>query len=180
MKYLYILLLGGSVSVTFAQKGEITYNHNATDGTNNVKIKILDNEDDIVRKSPALFINGKAYPKSLLQSIDETQIKSFRIEEGDTTINRVKYHGRIYVTTKERYHIIPVTLSFVKEKYTNLNDQFIIFLVNGKIITEDPDNYFIDDNFILQVSIGSLKKPEMKFVEIITKTGENKKKMESF
>jgi len=150
--------------------GKMSYRIDSLDITAKRTVKIINETED---NTPLVLINEKRYSKSLIRSIPVTQIKSFRVEKCDTVINNVHYSIRICITTNDEYILNPVTMETIKEKYTD-NRPFI-FLVNNEIVIEDLNDYYIDENSILQITKGKIKSLGIYYINILTKTEENEK-----
>jgi hypothetical protein len=130
---------------------------------------------------PAFFINEKFYPMSIIASLDPAHVDSFKVVEEDTVINGELYHGKIYITVlDDAFEIKEISLSAIKEKYTDLKEQPAVFIIDGRIITRDYDTYLMDENILYTISTGNIKNPEIFFVNILTKSEENIKKQNTF
>jgi hypothetical protein len=147
---------------------------------------IIDSEKEETKPEPATYINGKYYQRSVLYSIaavlDKQKISSFNLVEEDTVINEIPYHGKIHITLDSVFEIKvkEISLSAIKEKYTDLIDYPAVFVLDGDLVTSDCDSYIIDENAILQIVFGKIKNPKIAFVEILTKTEDNIKKRNGF
>jgi hypothetical protein len=92
-------------------------------------------------------------------------------------------NGKHYQTSLDSafyMQIKEISLSAIKEKYTELEDCPTIFTINGELIKSDCDRYVMDENAILQITFGKIENPKIAFVEILTKTKENIKKRSEF
>jgi hypothetical protein len=174
VRFLFILIFSLNISLLFGQEkkemGLISYREEAEkmeDETDEVRVNILD-EVDNPHCPHLVIVNGKACPSLFGDTMLMSHLELIQVRKGDTIVNNVKYYGKIYITIKEGYDFNLVSLNFVKGKYTKLKDQPVVFLVNGNII-KDPDDYFMDENLIRQVTIGKLKSPDMSYVDISTK-----------
>jgi hypothetical protein len=172
MKLIFVLIFSLNISFLFGQEkreqGLISYREEAEkveDKIDGVEVIILEDA-----KQPVIFINGKACPTIFGDTILMSQLEFLKTRlRQDTIINNVKYYGKIYFTIKEGYDFNPVSLNFIKEKYTKLKDQPVIFFINENIIKEDPENYFMDEKLVRKITIGKLKSPDMNYVDISTK-----------
>lgn len=165
-------------------QGKIAYRD--VDVVQDSSLRIIDYEKEETRLEPATYINGKYYQGSVLNSIvsvlDIQKISSFNIVKEDTVINETLYHGKIYITLDSVFEIKvkEISLSAIKEKYTDLKDYPAVFVLDGNLVTSDCDSYIIDENAILQIVFGKIKNPKIAFVEILTKTEDNIKKRNGF
>jgi hypothetical protein len=181
MKLIFILIFSLNISLLFGQEkreqGLISYREEAekvVDETDGIKIIMLDGENDNHHCAHVVCVNGKACPSLFADTMLMSQMESIKLGKGDTIINNVKYLGKVYITIKEGYDFNLVSLNFVKEKYTKLKEDIpVVFLVNGHIVKDHPDDYFMDEKLIRQIAIGKLKYPDINYVDIKTKTEEN-------
>jgi hypothetical protein len=171
MKLIFVLIFSLNIFLLYGrekkEQGPVSYwekEEKVEDGTDGVEVIILEDA-----KQPVIFINGKACPTIFGDTILMSHLESIQVRKGDTIVNNVKYYGKIYITIKEEYDFNLVSLNFVKEKYTKLQDQPVIFFVNENIIKEDPENYFMDEKLVRKITIGKLKSPDMNYVNILTK-----------
>lgn len=92
----------------------------------------------------------------------------------------IQYYGQIYIKTKSEYNLKLITLTSLKEKYTNLENQPVVFMIDGNIVNGDYDKFVVDENYILQIIIDNIKNEkeniDLKIVKLLTKSEENIKK----
>ncbi|MDR1974234.1 MAG: hypothetical protein LBQ31_06120 [Bacteroidales bacterium] len=124
------------------------------------------------------LINSEHFPK--LASIKPENIKEIKVASVDTQIGNSKYHGIIFITTKDDYKPKPVSLNDLKLKYTNIRGKSTVFQIDGNIVNGDCHEYFIDENYILQIIVDKFenKNEGLSFdiINILTKSEENIKK----
>jgi hypothetical protein len=179
MRFLFVLIFYCSVSTVFGQKdtarsepGKISFREEAIDSS----LLIVDYETVNFPPAPAFFINEKFYPASIMASLGpyHSQSNSLRVVEEDTVINGELYHGKIYITVSDdAFEIKEISLSAIKEKYTELKGQPAVFIIDGQIITRDYDTYLMDENILYTISTGKIKSLDMAYVDILTKTENN-------
>jgi hypothetical protein len=90
------------------------------------------------------------------------------------------YYGQIHITTKNSYNPKIISLTELKEKYTNLKSEPTIFIIDGEIITSDYDEYVVDENLLWRIYIDKVENEkeniDLKFIKLLTKSEENLKK----
>lgn len=126
---------------------------------------------------PAFFVNGK-FASGLL--IDPQLIDSIKVVNGEVQMDNQKYKGQVYIQTKTAIGLRLISLTAVKDKYTEFKNKPVIFLVDGKIVKEDYDNYVVDESYVLQINVDTVNNPTEKIdlgvIELLTKTAANIKK----
>jgi hypothetical protein len=156
--------------------GEISFRERAIDSS----LLIVDYEKVNSHPASAFFINEKFYKFSIIASLDPTCLSSFKVIEADTIINGELYKGKIYITLNDEFEIKEISLSGIRDKYTDLKEQPTVFIIDGKIVTGDCDTYLMDENVLYTISTGKIKNPDIVFVDIKTKTEENIKERNRF
>lgn len=130
-------------------------------------------------KNPAWFING-IYVSNAVTTLNPQMIDNINLINKDSTIDGTKYYGQIYIKTKSEYNLKLITLTSLKEKYTNLENQPVVFMIDGNIVNGDYDKFVVDENYILQIIIDNIKNEkeniDLKIVKLLTKSEENIKK----
>lgn len=131
-------------------------------------------------RQPAFFINGKLMAEPLLNSLDPKRIESLDVVKGDTLINNIQYNGRIYIKTKTDYNPKNISLTELKNKYTDLKGKPVIFMIDGDIVNADYDNYVVDENNLLTIIIDKFQNAkesiDLGLIKLLTKSEENIKK----
>lgn len=131
-------------------------------------------------KLPALYVNGRLVNRMF--HLDPKLIESLDVDTSSFQIGGVKYYGRLRITTKISYNSKFISLNEVKEKYTNLNGEPVIFMVDGEIITSNNDEYLVDENllwriFIDKIEDGRGENLDLNLIKLLTKSDENLKKL---
>ncbi len=145
------------------------------------KIKVIYVSDKI-EIGPAFFINDKFVGDFGELIIDPENIDSIQILKVNFQIDSIHYYGKILITTKPNYHPQLISLNALKDKYTNLNNKAVIFMIDGNIINADYDKYHVDENYVLQITVDKIKNTkeniDLGLIKILTRTEENIKKSE--
>lgn len=142
-------------------------------------IKVIYAEGHQKYKNPAWFINGNfiANPVSIL---NPKMIEDISIIKRDSTIEGNTYNGQLYIRTKNAYQPALISLTALKNKYTKLGKQAVVFMIDGNIINEDYDKFLVDEDYILQIIVDKIKNEkegiDLKLLKILTKSEENIKK----
>ena len=126
---------------------------------------------------PVFFMNGKFVNKELFNILNPQKIENIEILRSDTLIDNIKYHGKIYIITKNDYTPKSISLSGIKNKYTNLKGKPVLFFVDGNMINADYDNYLIDENNLLTMYIGKFENAKehinLSIITVLTRSDEN-------
>lgn len=135
-----------------------------------VKIKNFD-------RQPALYLNGKFMSNFILSTIDPTVIDNIHIEKNDIEIEKKRYYGQIYINFKKEYTPKIISLTDLILKYTNLKNEFTIFMLDYNIIKEDCDQFFVDEKYILKILIDTIEvgndNQNINVIQLLTKSKEN-------
>ena len=142
-------------------------------------IKVLYADKTNSEKKPAFFINGKFAGNFLL--IKTGDIDSMSIVSGNLQVDSIKYYGQIHLFTKKNYSPKLISLTAVKEKYTNLGNKSVVFTIDGDIINSDYDKYFVDENYLLQIVVDKIiiatENVDLGLIKLLTKSEENFQKL---
>ncbi len=143
--------------------------------TSDTSLKVIYVDEE--KKPAATFINGRFFQNQNLTSINPNDIEDLNVVKADTLIGNVQYSGLIYIRTKKDYPLRLVTLTELKNKYTNLKGKPAIFMVDGNFINGDYDNYLVDENNLLTIIVDKLQteKEQINFglIKLLTKSDEN-------
>ena len=135
------------------------------------------NSTNSLKKPPLIFLNGQLINSTLFNTINPKSIESINIAKGDKQLEDTFHHGQIEIKTKDNYNIQPISLNQLKHKYTSLKKETVIFTVDNELITENYDNYFVDENYLLRMTIENTKiineKKAIIFIKILTKSENN-------
>jgi hypothetical protein len=159
----------GQKDTVHREPGRIAFREETIDSS----LLIIDYETVDFPPLPAFFINERFYPASIMASLGPCS-SSVRVVEEDTVINGELYQGKMYITVlDDEFEIREISLSAIKEKYTNLKGQPAVFIVDGQIVTRDYDTYLMDENILYTISTGKIKSLNISYVDILTKTENN-------
>jgi hypothetical protein len=147
-----------------------------TSADSTIKVRYADNTNS--GKQPAYFINGKFAGSSL--SVKPDDIDSIRVVKEEFRFENIKYNGQIHIFTKKNYSPKLITLTALKEKYTNLGTKPVVFTIDGSIVNSDYDKYLVDENNLLQIVVDKIiiakENPDLGLIKLLTKSEENIKK----
>lgn len=140
-------------------------------------IKIVYVHEDTATKTPAFFLNGRFvyYPSFNAKIIDNINVVKEAIN-----IDGIEYPGQVYITTKKGYEPKLISLTDLKDKYTNLKNKPAVFTIDGDFINADYDKYLVDENNLLQIDIDKFKNAkeniDLGLIKLLTKSDSNIKK----
>jgi len=189
MKPLFILLLVLAATISF---GQIT-NGKAPGilvdtGKNPIRdttLRVVHVDRNKPERQPAFIINGEyVMNQSFISGLDPKWIEKIEVLKGDTMINNVRYYGQIHIKTRSDYNYNPkaISLTELKNKYTEFKGKPVIFMIDGNIVNADYDNYLIDENDLLTIIIDKFQNAKEDtgwgLIKLLTKSEENIKKRE--
>lgn len=129
------------------------------------------------KESPAIYLDGKLVHGSVMATLNPHGIDSITVDKGYRDIDGQKYYGAVYISLKKDYFPNLISLTDLKKQYTKLGSQTALFMVDGKAIHDDYDQYKIDKGYILSVTLERVKNPkanlDLTLVKLLTKTPEN-------
>jgi len=144
-------------------------------------LKVLYVDKNTQEKSPAYYLNGQFINGTIIKTLDPNRIENIRVEKLDLEIEEIKYDGQIFIETKADYKPKLISLTELKLKYTNIKNGSTLFMIDNEIVNEDFDNYLVDENFLLRISVQKIEnakeKLNLNLVSILTKTEQNIKKV---
>jgi hypothetical protein len=142
-----------------------------------LKVVYANKESNI--NKPAYFLNGKMVSEILLETLNPNQIESINIGKS-IQIDNIRYSGQIHVKTKSSYTPKLISLTDLKEKYTNLKNKSVVFMIDGSIINSDYDKCMVDENYLLTIIIDKFENTQEKIdlglIKLLTRSDENIKK----
>ena len=147
-------------------------------------LRVIYVDKDKLNQMPAYFIDGQfvinqalLFNQALPFNITPDNIANIEVRKVDTIIDNKLFHGQVYIRTKEGFTPKFITLTELKNKYTNLKGKPVIFVLDGNFVTADYDNYLINENNLLTIIIDSLKtgkeKIELGLIKLLSRTEEN-------
>ncbi|MGV3685612.1 MAG: hypothetical protein ACO1NS_08300 [Daejeonella sp.] len=148
-----------------------------TSNSNDTTLKVLYIKKS-THKIPAYYINGHRVNEAFVHSINPNMIDGIQIHKENVEIGSVMYYGQVYITTKKHYAPKLISLSKLKAKYNILKGEPAIFILDGEVVTEDFDNFVVDENLLWRIIIDKVENENinMKFIKLLTNTDENRKK----
>ena len=148
--------------------------------TTDTTLKVVYMTKSTSTQEPAYFLNGKFVDRSLLATLNPKIIDSINVAKGIIQIDSVEYNGQIYIKTKSSYNPKLISLTNLKDKYTNLKNKFAAFMIDGNIVNADYDKYMVDENDVLQIIVDNIKNAkqniDIAFIKLLTKSDENIKR----
>ncbi|MEG0696876.1 hypothetical protein [Algoriella sp.] len=131
---------------------------------------LIDTEFNDINK--AIFkIDDVVYPPSVAMSLNSDDFENVNVIKNDPNFP----NGILKIKTKNNIKINPITLKDLVSKYTKLSGNQNIYNVNNQIINEKSNEYLIDENNVLSITIKEIDKADLKFnyIKINTKSKEN-------
>lgn len=148
-----------------------------------VPVKIhdyLDNEDCkcIIIINNQLIVSSSFLFKGV---INENLIEDIAILDTSMKIGDIEYDKRINITTWIEYIPKVISLSDIITKYTDLDNELVLFLINGEpVISSNYSTFVVDEENLLEIVIdksllSSEKENYLYLINLLTKTKENMK-----
>jgi len=173
MKTLLILTFAFWSTSTFGQ----TPSNKELEKDTSLKVVYANKESNT--NKPAYFLNGQFVSEILLKTLNPNQIESINIGKG-IQIDNIRYSGQIHIKTKSSYAPKLISLTDLKEKYTNLKNKSVVFMIDGSIITSDYDRCMVDENYLLTIIVDKIENTQEKIdlglIKLLTRSDENIKK----
>ncbi len=143
-----------------------------------LKVVYANKESNI--NKPAYFLNGKFVSETLLGTLNPNQIESINVVKDNIQIDNIQYSGQIHITTKSSYAPKLISLTHLKEKYTNLKNKSALFMIDGSIINANYDKYMVDENNLLTIIVDKIENTQEKIdlglIKLLTRSDENIRK----
>ncbi len=184
MKALLILAIAIWSTSTFGQtpidktSGVIINQNKGLESDTVLKVIYANQEGQI--NTPAFFINGKFVNETLLGTLNPTQIESINVVKDSIQIDNIQYFGKIHIKTKSSCTPKLISLTALKDKYTNLKSKAIVFMIDGNIINADYDSYMVDESYLLTIIVDKIENRkehiDLGLIKLLTKSEENIKK----
>lgn len=184
MKPLLILAFTIGSTITFGQTPTTKASNlsikskNELGSDTSLKVIYANNESQI--NKPAYFLNGKFIGQTLLSTLNPIQIESINVVKGTIRIDNIQYYGQINIKTKSSYNPKLISLTDLKDKYTNLKNKSVVFMIDGSIINADYDSCLVDESYLLTIIIDNIANSKeninLDIIKLLTKSEENIKK----
>jgi hypothetical protein len=140
-------------------------------------IKVFYVNKNVSERKPAIYLNGQFVNENNIKTINPKIIENLRVESQNIMIGNKNYYGQIFINTKSNYKLHFISLTDLKLKYTNLKKNSTIFMIDNELINDNYDNFLVDENNILKISVEKIVNREEKlkfnFVKIWTRTEKN-------
>jgi hypothetical protein len=176
MKLLLILTFAIWTVSTFGQ----TPSNKELEKDTNLKVVYTNKESNI--NKPVYFLNDKFVNEGLLGTLDPNQIESINIVKDNIQIDDIQYAGQVHIKTKSSYAPKLISLTDLKEKYTNLKNKPVVFMIDGIIINADYDNYMVDETYLLTIIVDRIENTQQKIdlglIKLLTRSDKNIKAAE--
>jgi molybdopterin converting factor small subunit len=184
MKKFYILLFAFAATNSSGQTTNSNTPGIAADTKNtaamDTTLKVVYAEKKDTIQAPAYFLNDKFVNQTLFGTLNPKLIESLNVVKANVQIDKVQYYGQIHIKTKDNYNPKIISLTDLKEKYTNLKDKPVLFMIDGIIINADYDNFVVDENNLLKIIVDKLQNAkesiDLSLIKLMTKSDENLKK----
>jgi hypothetical protein len=128
-------------------------------------------------QQPLYIINGQASTSSVLFSMDPNMINDIQVLRGDTTVDKVTYSGRVIIETRQGIAPKYISLTQLKDKYTNLKGKTVVFTLDGNFINADYDKYVIDEAGLLTIVVDALQatkaNSELGLIKLLSRSKQN-------
>jgi hypothetical protein len=182
MKQFIILLLAFVAIQSF---GQTTNSNNPVNGEYTTKnqngdtaLRVIYADKNKPNRQPAIFVNEKyVMNQNFFATFDPNHIESIEVIKRDTLIENISYDGQIYIKTKIHYAPKFISLTDLKDKYTDFKGKPVVFMLDGNFVNANYDNYLVDESNLLTIIIDKLEtdneKIELGLVKLLTKTEEN-------
>ena len=181
MKYLFLLATMFSSCTGFAQMNNATPPLNPSTTINaqqpDTAFRVIYVNKTEAHQQPLYIINGHTSTSSVLFSMDPNQIKDIRVLRGDTLVDKVTYSGRVFIETMQTVAPKYITLTQLKDKYTNLKGKAVVFTLDGNFINADYDKYAIDEAGLLTIVVDALPATkgnnELGLIKLLSRSKQN-------
>ena len=163
---MYFMLLFAT-GVAFGQEGvsaiKDTTNEQAAIKETTIRVIYADKTKNVRRgREFEVYINNVLVGNSI-DGFDFSGIETDEIED----INIISYPGsdtmslaQVHITVKNNYLAKPISLTEIKNKYTNLESRSAIFFIDETLIEGDYDKYMTDENGIYTITIDKFSNPK--------------------
>ena len=179
MKKLFIFLFAFAATHSFGQtvkdKSQDVSVDSKTNQNRDTTLRVVYAYKSKHGQQPAFFINGKFLINSDFIKVDE--IENINVIKRDTLIENRSYGGQVYIKMKSDYAPKLISLTDLKDKYTDFKEKPVVFMLDGNFINAGYDNYLVDENNLLTIVVDKLETNKEKLVigliKLLTKTEEN-------
>ncbi|MEC3880080.1 hypothetical protein [Parapedobacter sp. 10938] len=128
----------------------------------------------------AFMVNGSFLPNLAVQTIVPSGIKGLHIAKNDTVVNGHTYRGTLWITLHDDYAPVFVSLTELKQKYTELKPGPTVFMIDNQLINGNYDQLMVNEKYILKIEVKRLTDAEghedVNVVKLVTRSEENIRK----
>jgi hypothetical protein len=137
----------------------------------NVKVTYAtDNKEQNKDSHPEYYIDSVLVKGNLIGAINPRDIISINIDKESAT-------GKVFIKMSPSRKYSFITIKQLKEKYVSGQESSIVYLLDGKLVTDDQqmidENYVSRINVVQPLSIPYLTRAKICVVEITTLSEEN-------
>lgn len=180
MKALFVFALAIWTTNTFGQipinkpNGIIINLNKGLESDSSLKVVYVNKESNI--KKPAYFLNEKLVNETLIGTLNPMLIDSIKVLKDSIQIGNIQYYGQIHIKTKSSYNPKLISLTDLKDKYTKLKNESVVFMIDGKIINADYDKYMVDESYLLTIIVDPIENSKeninIGLIKLLTKSKE--------
>lgn len=184
MKPLLILAFAICSASTFGQapsnkiSGVTIYSSKELEKDTSLKV-IYVNKEKLINK-PAYFLNKKFVNGTLLSTLNPRLIENISVSNDNIQVDSILYYGRIDIKTKSSYNPKLISLTGLKDKYTDLKNKSVVFMIDGGIINADYNKYMVDESYLLTIIVDKIENSKenifIGLIKLLTRSDENIKK----
>jgi hypothetical protein len=157
--------------MSFSQNDSVNKEKSSSNKVNEIKAS----QD---KKEAAYFLNSRLVSSKILEGINPNDIEAVNVKKGDTIVDGKKFYGKLFITLKKDKEYEFLSLKEIRDKYTDVKNDNVLYMINGNFIEEDEEKYFIEKSYFLRaIPLAKynayLKKKEMEIINIHTRTSQN-------
>ncbi|WP_313448335.1 hypothetical protein [Sphingobacterium sp.] len=135
------LMLTFSLGIVYGQESLEIYKK--TDTVPKVVYKVLDD-----RAHTTIEIQGKDYLDDIVPTLKA---------EGINSIGHSTEKKALVVELKPGYKPVLINLSTLKNKYTNVKSERVLFKIDDRFVQQNPDEVLVDESNIMLISVSPIK-----------------------
>ncbi len=128
--------------------------------------------DTTHKRKTAWFVDGHFLGNSLTWIVSPQMVESMEVMKEEVEIDGIQYSGQIQIRTKDGTKF--VSLADIRDKYAKSGSKPVLFMVDGKVVNSDYDNYRIDESYISEIFIDHVKNPggniDLGVIKVLTKS----------
>ncbi len=140
-------------------------------------LKVIYTNEENQPQKPAYFLNGQLVNQITLTTLNPEQIDSIHFFKKNIKVDGNRYYGEFYIKTKSGYNPKLISLTNLKEKYTNLGNKTAVFMIDGNFVNGDFDKCLVDENYLLRIIVDHVtnikEQLDLAVIKLLTKSEEN-------